>query len=72
MDQFAEFLKERKYLLNVSPATIVYYQCAFKAWQKHSNGDSTPVAYREKSRFDLAALAVGLLATSTQGTDEYR
>jgi len=39
MDQFAEFLKERLYLLNVSPATIVYYKCAFKAWQKHGNGD---------------------------------
>ena len=39
MERFAEFLKERAYLLNVSPKTIVYYQCAFRAWEKHANGD---------------------------------
>ncbi len=37
MDQFAEFLRERQYLLNVSPATLTYYRCAFKAWKKHSD-----------------------------------
>jgi site-specific recombinase XerD len=38
-DRFEEFLNERKYLKNVSPKTLVYYGCAFKSWEKHSQGD---------------------------------
>src|SRR3984893_2436135 len=34
-EKFDEFLAERKYLLNVSPKTLVYYRCAFTAWRKH-------------------------------------
>jgi integrase len=34
MERFEEFLQERKYLLNVSPKTLVSYKCAFAAWQK--------------------------------------
>jgi site-specific recombinase XerD len=39
-----EFLNERKYLLNVSHKTLVYYGCAFKAWEKHK-GDEKPVTW---------------------------
>ena len=39
MDRFADFLKERLYLLNVSPKTITYYDCAFKAWSTHGGSD---------------------------------
>ena len=39
MDRFADFLKERLYLLNVSQKTITYYQCAFKAWSTHGGSD---------------------------------
>jgi integrase/recombinase XerD len=38
-ERFEEFLRERKYLKNVSPKTLVYYGCAFKSWEKHSHGD---------------------------------
>ena len=36
--------EERKYLLNVSHKTLVYYGCAFRAWEKHS-GDGRPVTW---------------------------
>ena|SRR5580765_4796047 len=39
MHRFADFLKERLYLLNASPKTITYYQCAFKAWNTHGGRD---------------------------------
>jgi hypothetical protein len=42
--RFDEFLNERKYLLNVSLKTLVYYNCAFKTWEKHS-GDGQPVTW---------------------------
>jgi len=42
--RFEEFLNERKYLLNVSHKTLVYYKCAFRAWDKHS-GDGKPVTW---------------------------
>lgn len=35
MERFEEFLEERKYLLNVSHKTLVYYNCAFQSWRKH-------------------------------------
>ena len=43
MERFEEFLNERKYLLNVSPKTIVYYNCAFNGWTKHAP-DSKPAS----------------------------
>jgi hypothetical protein len=42
MDRFADFLKERVYLLNVSPATVTYYQCGFKAWTRHADESQDP------------------------------
>jgi integrase/recombinase XerC len=42
--RFEEFLNERKYLLNVSHKTLVYYECAFRAWTRHS-GDGKPVTW---------------------------
>ena len=39
MERFEEFLNERKYLLNVSHKTLVYYNCAFQSWRKHGGGD---------------------------------
>jgi integrase/recombinase XerD len=39
MERFEEFLTERKYLKNVSAKTLVYYRCAFKSWEQHSQGD---------------------------------
>src|SRR5689334_18907739 len=32
---FAEFVKERKYLHNVSPATLSWYAASWKAWEKY-------------------------------------
>jgi hypothetical protein len=37
MERFAEFLRKREYLLNVSPAALTYYQSAFNAWKKHGD-----------------------------------
>jgi integrase/recombinase XerD len=42
--RFEEFLNERKYLLNVSHKTLVYYGCAFRAWEKHY-GDGKPATW---------------------------
>jgi len=39
MDQFQQFLDERKYLKNVSDKTLVYYECAFRSWTRYSQGD---------------------------------
>jgi hypothetical protein len=39
MERFEEFLRERKYLKNVSDKTLVYYRCAFRSWDVHSQGD---------------------------------
>ncbi|HZT31948.1 MAG TPA: site-specific integrase [Bryobacteraceae bacterium] len=39
MERFEEFLAERKYLKNVTDKTLVYYRCAFKSWERHSQGD---------------------------------
>lgn len=33
MRTIEEFIKERKYLLNVSPKTLIFYQCSFKAFE---------------------------------------
>jgi len=38
MERFEEFLTERRYPKNVSPATIVYYS-AFRSWDQYSYGD---------------------------------
>src|SRR5665213_2509269 len=42
--KFDEFLEERKYLLGVSKKTVIYYRCAFNAWDKHK-GDEKPVTW---------------------------
>jgi hypothetical protein len=39
VERFEEFLTERKYFKNVSDKTLVYYRCAFRSWEQHSNGD---------------------------------
>ena len=39
MERFEEFLTERKYLKNVTDKTLVYYRCAFRSWEQHSQGD---------------------------------
>jgi hypothetical protein len=39
MERFEEFLTERKYHKNVSHKTLVYYNRAFRSWDKHSSGD---------------------------------
>jgi len=39
MERFEEFLTERKYLKNVSDKTLLYYKCAFRSWEQHSQGD---------------------------------
>ena len=39
MERFEEFLKERQYLKNVSDKTLVYYRCAFKSWERYSEGN---------------------------------
>ena len=38
--RFDEFLKEREYLLGVSPATLTYYRSAFTTWTKFATDDS--------------------------------
>ncbi len=40
---FEQFLTERRYLKNVTPATIEWYETAFKAWQRASGADSPPL-----------------------------
>lgn len=35
MTRFDEFVKERKYLKNVSPRTLDYYEDCRRAWEKH-------------------------------------
>src|SRR4051812_22557509 len=42
--RFEEFLKEREYLLGVSPKTLIYYRSAFKTWTKHAT-DGTPLTW---------------------------
>ena len=37
---FEQFLKERSYLKNVTPRTIVWYQVAFKSYRASLGGDS--------------------------------
>jgi integrase/recombinase XerD len=39
MERFEDFLTERRYLKNVSDKTLVYYRCAFRSWEVHSQGD---------------------------------
>jgi hypothetical protein len=36
MERFEEFLTERLYLKSVTDKTLVYYRCAFRSWDKHS------------------------------------
>jgi hypothetical protein len=38
---FDEFLKERQYLLGVSPKTLIYYRYAFNPWKKHASDGTT-------------------------------
>src|SRR5664280_3262435 len=35
LQSFERFVKERKYLTNVSPATIYWYHASWKCWQKY-------------------------------------
>jgi integrase/recombinase XerD len=56
-ERFEEFLKERRYLLNVSEATLYWYKASFRAWQNFSSGDPKHwvVAMRQHS---LSAVSV--------------
>lgn len=38
MPEFSDFVRERKFLKNVTFRTLGWYQQAWTAWQKHSNG----------------------------------
>jgi hypothetical protein len=40
---FDQFLKERTYLKNVTPATIIWYQVAFKNYCTSFPGDAPPM-----------------------------
>jgi site-specific recombinase XerD len=40
---FRQFLDERRYLKNVTPRTIEWYETAFKAFQKALNDDAPPI-----------------------------
>jgi integrase/recombinase XerD len=37
--RFDEFMKERRYLRNLSEKSLIFYNCAFTSWRKHSEGD---------------------------------
>jgi hypothetical protein len=40
---FEQFLNDRRYLKNVTPATSEWDKTAFKAWQRGSGADSPPL-----------------------------
>jgi site-specific recombinase XerD len=40
---FKQFLDERRYLKNVTPRTIEWYETAFKAFKKALNDDAPPI-----------------------------
>ena len=42
--RFDEFLKEREFLLGVTPKTLIYYHCAFNSWKKYAT-DGTAVTW---------------------------
>jgi hypothetical protein len=39
-ERFDDFIRERRYLKGVSPATVEWYKDAFDAWKRYSGGDS--------------------------------
>jgi integrase/recombinase XerD len=48
---FEQFLNERRYLKNVTPATIEWYETAFNAWQRGSGADSPPLTKSALQQF---------------------
>ena len=47
---FQQFLTQRRYLKNVTPSTIEWYETAFKALQRSLGADSSSWAGRSPSR----------------------
>ena len=39
LERFDKFLTQHKYFKNVSDKTLVYYRCASRSWEQHSDGD---------------------------------
>jgi hypothetical protein len=50
-----QFLKERTYLKNVTPATLVWYHVAFKSYGASFAGDTAPVPRRRRCRISLSS-----------------
>lgn len=45
--RFDDFIRERKYLLNVSNRTLDWYRDCFSGWRKYATGESFAVYMRE-------------------------
>ena len=60
-DLFQQFLTERRFLKNVTPSTIEWYETAFKAFQRTS-GQRSP----ELTKRSLQAFVVALRAANVQ------
>jgi len=43
---FTQFLDERRYLKNVTPDTVEWYETAFKAFRRALNDDAPPIRLR--------------------------
>jgi hypothetical protein len=68
---FEQFLAQRRYLKNVTPSTIEWYQTAFKALQKILGTDLPPVTKSALQAFVVAVRQRGVqpvtrLATSAR------
>jgi site-specific recombinase XerD len=48
---FAEFLAHRRYLKNITPSTIEWYETAFKAFQRTFDNPSPPFTRASLQRF---------------------
>jgi hypothetical protein len=65
--RFLDFLHERRYLKNVTPSTIEWYETAFRAYQRTHGTDSPPLTRPGLQRFvvDLRERGVQPIAELT-------
>ena len=61
---FEQFLAERRYLRNVKPSTLEWYETAFKSLQKHLGVDVPPLSKSNLQGFVVAIRQRGVKAVS--------
>jgi site-specific recombinase XerC len=61
---FEQFLAQRRYLKNVTPSTIEWYQTAFKALQKALAADSPPLTKSSLQQFVVSIRQRGVKPVS--------